>query len=179
MKITRRHTGPTPQINARSSIQSKSVMITYGKVNSNNTDGTCNVDLVTGFLIEGVKIPSSYYPSKEPVTGGICYPPVGTEVRILYPDGDINSGWIENAHLNTRDSDVTSELLGQGDIEIIPGGWSKTFDQETGKAIFINGTFNLEIDPAAESVNLTDFKGNTIVMDTTKVVINGNFEVLQ
>ena len=179
MKITRRSTGPIPQINARSTISSKSVMITYGKVGSNNTDGTCNVDTVTGFLIEGVKIPSSYYPSKEPITGGICYPPIGTEVIILYPDGDMNSGWIEPAHLDTRDSNVQSELLGQGNIEIIPGGWSKTFDQETGKAVFINGTFNLEINPDTESVNLTDFKGNTIVMDTTKVVINGNLEILQ
>jgi len=174
MKIVKKSTGPVSQGNVRPTIYNKYLMITYGEVNSNNNDGTCNVDIVTGFLIEGIKIPSSYYPSKNPITGGISYPPVGSSVKVLYPENDINSGWIEPASLNTKDSDVESELLGQGDKEILPGGWSKTFDQETGEMIFLNGTFNLVINPDTEAFELTDFKGNTFKSSASAWDINGN-----
>ena len=76
--------------------------------------------------------------------------------------------------MDVRDSDIISSLLGQGDKEILPGGWSKTFDQETGEMIFINGTFVLKVNPDTEAFELTDFKGNTFKSSASAWDINGS-----
>ena len=165
---------PRIQANTRSSLYNRVIAVTYGEVESNNDDGTCNILLVTGFIASGIKIPSSYYPSKDPVTGGIAYPPLGSQVIIYHPVDDINSGVIKPAPLDVRDSDIISSLLGQGDKEILPGGWSKTFDQETGEMIFINGTFVLKVNPDTEAFELTDFKGNTFKSSASAWDINGS-----
>lgn len=176
---------PTPkkQSSAVSSLYSRDLSITYGTVDSNNDNGTCNILLVTGFLSKGIKILSSIYPSKEPVIGGIKYPQIGAYVIILHPKEDINSGFILPAELDFTDDDVSGEFTENKTIE--EGGWESTFDPETGIKILTNGDFKLIVDPdledngAAPSVSLTDFSGNTIVMDSSKVLINGNLEILQ
>ena len=84
---------PTIQCGARSTTYNKRISITYGTVHSNNK-GTTNILLSTGFIAENIRIPSSYYPSIDPVIGGIAYPPKGTEVVILHPENDFSSGFI-------------------------------------------------------------------------------------
>jgi hypothetical protein len=173
--------GPRPvkQRSAMSSLYDRGLAITYGTIESNNTNGTTNILLVTGFKADNIRIPSTSYPTQDPITGGIDYPPKGAEVAIIHPKGDINSGFIIPAGLNERNPDVVSALFDKGDIQILPGGWEITKDKETGKYTFKNGTFDLTVDPDAETFSLTDFKGNVIRNNGTILVLNENLEVLQ
>lgn len=165
------------QANTRSSFYNTQLAITYGEIDSNNDNGTTNVLMVNGFLATNIKIPSSCYPSKDPTIGGIVYPPIGSQVMIEHPVGDVNSGWIRPAPLDERDDQIVSDLLSGGDKSLLPGGWEKTFDQETGKATFTNGIFTLEIDPDTDSVSYTDFEGNTINSNGATLEINGTIPV--
>ena len=199
MKTIRIKTRPKPvsQRNALSSLYDSKVAITYGFVDSNNTDGTCNIELLTGFIVERVRILSSGYPGKDPIVGGISYPPIESQVIILHPVDDINSGFILPAPLDDKDEDVQEELLDQGNKKILPGGWSIAYDPELGKYTVSNGDFFvLDIDPDTEITTLVDFhenkftldtdgiviedkNSNTISMEFGKVLINGNLEILQ
>jgi len=136
--ILRSQPKPIRQSNARSSFYNTNIAITYGTIDSNNNDGTTNVLLITGFITRNIRIPSSFYPSKDPTIGGITYPPKNSAVIILHPVNDINSGWIRPAPLDENDDQVISDLLSGGDKSILPGGWTKTYDQETGDISFIN-----------------------------------------
>jgi len=136
--IIRSQPKPIRQSNTRSSFYNSTIAITYGTIDSNNTDGTTNVLLITGFITRNIRIPSSFYPSKDPTIGGITYPPIGSAVIILHPVNDINSGWIRPAPLDENDDQVISDLLSGGDKSILPGGWTKIYDQETGDISFIN-----------------------------------------
>lgn len=164
------------QSNSQSSRYNSQLAITYGTIDSVNEDGTCNILLVTGFIADNIKIPSTGWPGTDPVIGGITYPPEGTEVRIIHPIDDVNSGFIAPASLNTRNEDVVSELLGQGDKQILPGGWSITYDQTIGKYQLTNGSFVLIVDPDTSSVSYTDFEGNTIKSNGATLEINGTIE---
>lgn len=168
---------PTKQTNTNSTGYSRRLAVTYGNVDSNNDNGTCNILLVTGFLATKIKIPSKFFPSKEPTLGGVDYPQIGANVKIIHPEGDLNSGWIEPAEVDYTDDTVKSDL--PAGKKLFPGGWEETYDQETGKKTFKNETFELIVDPDAESFSLTDFKGNTIKNDGTSIKINNNLEVLQ
>ncbi len=165
------------QSNALSSLYNNHLMITYGAVDSNNTDGTTNILLVTGLVVERIKLLSTVFPSKEPTIGGVKYPPVGAQVIILHPINDLNSGFALPAPLDERDTTVTSDLLNQGDKELLQGGWETTFDPATGKRTLTNGTFDLTVDPDGETISLTDFKGNTFKNNDTAWEINGTTEV--
>ena len=136
--ILRSNPKPVKQTNTRSSLYNRQMAITYGTVESNNGDGTTNILLVTGFPANSIRIPSSYWPSKDPSLGGISYPPIGTEVIILHPVNDIDSGWIIPAPLDERDDTIISDLLSGGDRALLPGGWEYIYDQETGDISFIN-----------------------------------------
>lgn len=169
---------PINQTNANSSLYNSLMAITYGSVKENNTDGTCNILLVNGFLSSNVRIPSTVFASKDPLTGGITYPTIGSEVIILHPVDDINSGFILPAGLDFRDDDVKSELLDQGDKTIFPGEWILEYDPSNGLLTITNGdTFELIVDPENESVSYTDFKGNTIKSNDDTLEINGTIEV--
>jgi hypothetical protein len=162
--IIRRPAEPTPQANAISSRYGTPLAVSYGKVESNNTDGTANIKLATGFIVR-IRIPSTVWPAQEPVTGGIIYPPVGAEVMIYHPVNDLNSGFIYPVNLNTRNKDVEEELLDQGDKEVLPGGWEKTYDQEKGILTFKNGDLLLTIDPDTKKIDILDFNANKILLD--------------
>ena len=138
--ILRSNPRPVKQTNTRSSLYNRQMAITYGAIESNNTDGTTNILLVNGFPANNIKIPSSYWPSKNPTLGGIGYPPIGTEVMILHPVNDIDSGWIIPAPLDERDDTIISDLLSGGDKSLLPGGWEYTYDQTTGDITFINSS---------------------------------------
>lgn len=164
-----------PQKNARSSLYNTALAITYGTIDSNNDNSTTNVKLVNGFLATKIRIPSSYYPTTDTVQGGIEYPPVGAEVVIIHPIGDLNSGFILPAGLEIGNSDVENALFGQGNIKILPGGWTTTNDPDKGKYTFSNGdTFVLDVDPDSQTFSLTDFQGNTFKNNGTVLEINGN-----
>lgn len=170
---------PKLQTNSISTMYQRQLFITYGTVDSNNDDGTCNVLLKNGF-ISRIKIPSTTWSSADPITGGINYPPVGSEVKIEFPEGDLNSGYVYPVNLNTRNKGVVDALLGQGNKTILPGGWEYTYDQKTGKATFTNGDkFVLNIDPDAKRILLNDFEDNTFISDVDGILINGNLEVLR
>lgn len=194
MKSTPR---PFPQSNAMSSLYNSSLSITYGSVKSNNTDSTTNILLVNGFLATNIRLISSVFPSKEPTIGSVKYPQVDSQVIIIHPTGDLNSGFVIPAPLDIRDDQVKDDLFDQGDKTILPGGWEYFYNKETGKTEFKNGDFfDLIVDPDTKVVSLVDFKenkiitnsngmlfedlnGNTVSMETGKVLINGNLEILQ
>jgi len=172
--IFHRNPSPKEQTNAQSSKYQQLLYISYGKVKSNNNDGTCNVLLNKGIETR-VRIPSTTWANEEPVTGGISYPPVGAQVMIFAPENDLNSGYIYPSNLNLRNSEVEDELLDQGDITKLPGGWTHTYDQETGKTEFTHGSsFDLIVDPDSNLVSLTDFEGNTFKNNGAVWEINGN-----
>lgn len=155
------------QTNTRSSFYNSQLAITYGEIDSNNDNGTTNVLLVTGFLATNIKIPSTYYPSKDPVIGGIVYPPIGSHVMILHPVNDVNSGWIRPAPLDERDDTVVSDLLSGGDKSILPGGWIITYDQETGDFIATNsGSAVLELNGDIPVARKDDSIKSTITEDS-------------
>lgn len=166
-----------PQSNAMSSYYNTQTAISYGSIDSNNEDGTTNVLLNNGFITRNINISSTNYPAKEPLVGGVKYPPLNAQVIIIHPVNDINSGFIMPAPLDYRDPNVQSEILGQGDKEISEGGWVKTFDPETGGTVISNSTFNLILDPDGKIVSLVDFEGNTIKNNGTVWEINGTTKV--
>lgn len=168
---------PSKQTNAVSSLYNRKLAVSYGSIESNNTDGTTNVLLNNGFFSQKIKILSTGYPTKDPVLGGITYPPVGAQVIILHPENDINSGWILPAELDFRDSDVTSELLGGNDKSNLPGGWKKEYNQETGTLTITHENYEdliISIDPDAGSVDIQDFQGNTFRSSSGAWEINGS-----
>jgi len=172
-----RKPAPRNQANSQSSKYQQQIYVSYGSVASNNNDGTCNVLLNKGFETR-VRIPAATWANEDPVTGGISYPPVGAQVMIFAPENDLASGYVYPSYLNTRNSDVEIALLDQGDITILPGGWTHTYDQETGKTEFTHGdTFDLIVDPDTKIVSLTDFEGNTFKNNGALWEINGTTEV--
>ncbi len=177
--IINRRINPIKQTNAMSSLYNSQLLITYGTIDSNNTNGTTNVLLVTGFVVANIRILSTVFPSKDPTIGGIRYPQVGAQVIVIHPQSDIGQGFIIPASLDERDNTVTSDLLNQGDKELLQGGWETAFDPETGIRTLKNGNFNLVADPNGQTVVLDDFSGNNVTMEASKVTINGNLEVLQ
>lgn len=204
MKVLKFNNSPRPinQTNSRSSFFSKSLSVTYGSIDSNNTDSTCNVLLKSGFVATNIRLLSTVFPSKDPTYGGVNYPQIEAEVLIIHPEGDLSSGFIIPSPLDVRDDTVKTDLFDQGDITLLPGGWKHLYDKETGKAQFLHGDFfSLIADPDTEKVTFVDFKqnkittdtngmlledlnGNTISMEaatptTKKVLINGNLEILQ
>ena len=165
--IIRSQPKPIRQTNARSSLYKSQIAVTYGEITSNNTDGTTNVLLLTGFTATKIRIPSTYYPSKNPTIGGINYPPIGSQVLIEHPIKDINSGWIRPAPLDVRDDTVVSDLLSGGDKSILPGGWTITYDQETGNFIATNpGSAVLEINGTIPVARQDDPVKSTITEDS-------------
>lgn len=172
--VVKNPTRPTLQANSMSTISSYRLMISYGSVKSNNTDGTTNIELKTGIVATNLYLPSPVWPSKKPLTGGTKYPPIGSEVLIYHPEGDLDSGYVYPAPLNTKDKEVQDNLLDQGDKELLPGGWEYTYDQETGKMEFKKDTFDLIVDPDGKVVSLTDFEGNTFKNNGAVWEINGD-----
>lgn len=165
--IIRSQPRPVRQSNTRSSFYNSTIAITYGTIDSNNTDGTTNVLLITGFITRNIRIPSSFYPSKDPTIGGITYPPINSEVIILHPLNDINSGWIRPAPLDENDDQVISDLLSGGDKSILPGGWTITYDQTTGNLIATNsGSAVLEINGSIPVARQDDPVKSTITEDS-------------
>lgn len=178
-KIILYRPGPVRQANTMSSIYGRSLMIAYGEVEENNTNGTCKVRLNNGFLVDNVKIPSTGYPSKDPILGGITYPPLKSKVTIEYPENDLNSAMLRPSYLDYNDDDVKSTLLSGGDKSILPGGWEYTYDQETGEIFLTNGDFFLLANPDTKEFVFEDFNGNTIESGVDRLTINGNVEILQ
>ncbi len=172
--VVKKKVGNVRQANAVSSLYNSTLSITYGTVESNNTDSTCNIMTVKGFVLENIRLLSTVFPSKDPTIGGVKYPPLNAQVMIIHPTNDINSGFIIPAGLDFRDDTVTSDLLDQGDKTIFQGGWEKTYDPELGIYVLTNGTFELSLDPDGETVSLIDFKGNTFKNNDTVWEINGN-----
>ncbi len=164
--IIRSDPKPVKQTNTRSSLYNRQMAITYGSIESNNDDGTTNILLVNGFPANNIKIPSSYWPSKNPTIGGISYPPEGTEVIILHPVNDLDSGWVMPAPLDERDDQVLSDLLSGGDKSLLPGGWEIVFDQTTGDFTATNsGSAVLEINGAIPVARKDDPTKSTTVED--------------
>lgn len=175
MKKIIRNRGPIPirQKNASSSLYDSTLAITYGTVDSNNDDGTTNILLVNGFPADNIRIPSSSYPTQDPVTGGVIYPPIGAEVAIIHPKGDINSGFIIPPGLNERNPDVVSALFGKGDFVILPGGWEFTYNKETGEAKFSNNSNDIRVDPGNGVIEIYGTTKVARVDDTTSLTMSG------
>ena len=176
-KLVFKKSGPKTQANATSKTYNQSVSMTYGTIKATGTNGTCTVTLVNGFDVEDISLPSTTAPTKDTVTGGLEYPPIGAEVIILHPEGDIGSGFIMNAPLDVRDEGVETALFNQGDIKLIQGGWGRTYNIETGQVIWNHGVFTMTIDPDTGEVIMKDFQGNSWIFDSLGVSIkdfNGN-----
>lgn len=156
---------PVKQTNAVSSQYSRALHIAYGTIESNNDNGTTNVTLKTGWTVEGIRIPSENYPSKDPVIGGISYPQVGAEVIIEYPEGDINSGYIKSAGLDFTDQSVKDAL--PSGKKLILGGWEQTYDQKTGEVTFTNNSNSIHIDPANDIIEIFGTIKVARINDTT------------
>lgn len=162
---------PVKQTNTNSTGYSRRLSVAYGNVKSINENGTCNITLVTGFPANKIKIPSKIYPSKEPTIGGVDYPQIGAFVKIIHPEGDLNSGWIEPAEVDYTDDTVKSDLP-EG-TKILLGGWTQTYDQETGEVTFLNNSNEIKIDPANDIIEIYGTIKVARFDDTTQLVMSG------
>jgi len=163
-----------------SSFYNTQTAISYGSIESNNEDGTTNVLTNNGFITRNINIQSTTYPGVEPLTGGIKYPPLNAQVIIIHPVNDIASGFIMPAPLDYRDPVVQEEILGQGDRELLEGGWIKTFDPLLGILTFTHKDFEdliFTINPDTKITNYVDFNGNKFTFDEIGISVedfNGN-----
>lgn len=193
--------GPTPayQSNAQPSFYSPMLRIAYGVVKAvNKTLGTCDIEMKTGFLVKNIQLMSVVPPGKDPISGGVKYPRLETEVKLIYPENDMKNGFILPGTLDFRDADVVSDILGGADTEVLPEGWRTEYDPETGNYTLtdVDTDFSLVVDKENETVEFTDWNGNTfslsstgisiedangntVSMESGKVVINSNVEILQ
>jgi phage baseplate assembly protein gpV len=173
--------------------------IAYGVVKAvNKTLGTCDIEMKTGFLVKNIQLMSVVPPGKDPISGGVKYPRLETEVKLIYPENDMKNGFILPGTLDFRDADVVSDILGGADTEVLPEGWRTEYDPETGNYTLtdVDTDFSLVVDKENETVEFTDWNGNTfslsstgisiedangntVSMESGKVVINSNVEILQ
>lgn len=177
---------PTAQANAVPTFYHSSLNITYGVVKDVNKDlGTCDIEISSGFLVKNIKLLSTSFPVVDPISGGISYPQKESNVLLLFPDRDIKNGFILPAPLDQSNNNVKSDILGSTDKKILPAGWVIEYDADTGDLkitdnVSGNDSFELFVDKQNKEITLSDWNGNVIKTDSTKVDINGgNLEVLQ
>jgi hypothetical protein len=172
-----RKTGPSRQASVFPSLVNADLAITYGTVESNNTNGTCVVKLITGFSLP-IKIPSEFPPGKEPSTGGVRYPRVGSRVVIIHPKNDIGSGFVFPATFDIRDEAVISDLLETGDKSVSDDGWTTTRNREDGTVIISREDYTITIDVTNQITSIEDWHGNSEVLDSDGIKLNGEGNTL-
>jgi hypothetical protein len=172
-----------PKQGVKTQIYNKTLAISYGNVESVDARGLCDVKLTNGFIANRLRIKANMF-SNSPsdtgsIIGGITYPAQGTEVAILHPVDDVNSGLVIPAGVDFRNKNVLDTILSGGDTSYLPGGWEYTYNQGTGKVTFTNGVLIIESDPENSITKIKNYDETTIEMGNNKVLINDHFEVLK
>jgi hypothetical protein len=136
------------------------------------------------------------------------YPPQGSEVLVMFPDGTLESAFILCSRLSLS-TKMKAKLVGAGlerdTLEVTEWGWEVAYDKDTGvlqaNTPAGNDQITLLLDTANHiiritqkdgataknevvmnktvGITMTDRNGNTLVMDSTSMRLNGNFEVLR
>lgn len=165
------------QSSATSMLYNRSVYMSWGEIVAHKKNiGGVDVKLSTGFTIENILLSSDVYPGEG--YGSIKYPPIGTQVRIIHPDGDLKNGMLIPASLNYRDATVKTDIIDPGtDIKIMPGGWKTEYDQETGNLTVTNGDFTMVIDNSAQEISINDWNDNEINLSDGVIEIKNGGEV--
>jgi hypothetical protein len=119
-------------------------------------------------------------------------------VLIVFPDGIIEGACIVRSYFSVEDS-RQDPFFAEGEEnqdQVVDEIWTQTYDQATGKRVLTDGVFTLTIDPEAEEWSVVDWSGNniaadsdgmqivdannnTVSMESSKIVLNGNVEILQ
>ena len=185
----------------RSSIGSKVTFGgTFGKVIKSYDDMTVDVELTSGIILKRVQVPSKNYVSSDPAIGGKDLPQKGSKVLVAFPDGSIEQAVIITSYFSQVDP-RQKDFFPEGEYRktkiVEEGGWTKAYDKETGnyliesddgvtvdidkenQEIIINDWHNNNLTLNSNGVTITDTNGNIVSMEAGKVVVNGNFEVLQ
>lgn len=164
------------------------------------------VELVNGTILHSVGVPAREWvcdTADNKSTGGIDLPPIGSLVFVLFPYGIRNtSGAFVLASFFDYENEKHKEFLQEGEeakaVTVLEGGLKTTYDRETATYTLEDvddAKLSIRLDKANKEIVLTDWhdnkatldadgmvlegKGNTVSLETGKVVINGNFEVSQ
>jgi hypothetical protein len=181
-----------------SSMSNFNLPATMGRIRKLHPDCTADCVLSSGQILYRVLVPSSTYVTSNPIRGGKVMPPIGTKVLIVFPDGIIEGACIVRSYFSVEDS-RQDPFFAEGEEnqdQVVDEIWTQTYDQATGKRVLTDGVFTLTIDPEAEEWSVVDWSGNniaadsdgmqivdannnTVSMESSKIVLNGNVEILQ
>ena len=165
-----------------------------------------SVQLMTGIMLHSVAVPSREWVcdvDSSTSTGGLDIPPIGSLVFVLFPYGISNTAgaMILGSFFDYR-NDKHKKFLNAGDegkvIKVFPGNLKTTYDRD--EQVFTvedvdDAKLLIQLDKKNKKLLVTDWndnkitldssgvklegKSNTVKLETGKVTINGNLEVLQ
>lgn len=168
---------------------------------------TVSVELFNGILLHSVAVPSrTWIDETAPnVTGTVDLPPVNSFVFVLLPYGmeNVTGAIVLFSVFNNRVPKQEARLV-EGEekkvVEVLSGNIKTTYDRETGNYKIEDlddaDNFVIELDKSNSRLHvkdwsgndilandsgivITDTNGNTISMQSSKVLVNGHLEVLQ
>lgn len=176
-------------------------------VETYSTTNSADVSLSNGLLLRNVTVLSKSWAGKNSnyPFGTQDLPPKDTEVLIVFPDNMIEEAVIVGSRfeiLGEVGNSQEEEFLKSGQEDLITMinefGWKVVYNKSTGVFTLTNGeeaNFKIEVDAngyiiiqdadnnkieyLSTGMKLTDSNSNIISMESGKVVINSNVEILQ
>ena len=168
----------------------KTMVGAYGYVRAQHmATGTVTVELLNGVLLHSVRVPSRTWidETAPTVTGTVDLPPKNSFVFVLLPYGmdNITGSIILFSVFNDRVPSQEARLV-EGEenkvVDVLSGNMKTTYDRATGNykiEDIDDETFGIELNRADKTLVVKDWNGNTISMQSGKVLVNGHLEVLQ
>lgn len=164
------------------------------------------VELRNGTILHSVAVPANGWVHDidgGKSTGGVDLPPVGSYVFVLFPYGIENTtGAMVLFSMLDPQNKKHKEFLTAGDepkvVQVLDGGIRVTYNRADPSYLVEDvddAKFKILVDKKNKAVTYTDWndnkitansdgmklegKGNTVILESGKVSINGNFEVAQ
>jgi hypothetical protein len=163
------------------------------------------VELLNGIMLHTVRVPSRGWVAEvaNRVTGTVDLPPINSLVFVMFPYGmeNLSGATVLYSVFDDANSKHAGRLV-EGDerksVSILEGGIKTTYDRETGNYLvedLDDAKLKISVDKEGKKIELFDWsenkislssdgvklegKGNTVSLQTSKVLINGNLEILQ
>jgi hypothetical protein len=178
----------------------------FGYVTKHNLKTwTVDVQLMNGIIVHAVRTPSREWidETADTVTGEVNLPPIKSFVFVLFPYGIKNTtGAIilfsvfkdsNKKHLTRLTEEDENKI-----VKVLSGNVRTTYDRETGDFLLEDlddEKLKITLSKSGKTLSVTDWndnkitansdgmkleaKGNTLSMESGKVLVNGHLEVLQ
>lgn len=171
----------------------KSYIATVEKIYSDRN--TCDILTTSGSLQRNIPIKTKGGMVDDEVYGEIDLPEVGDTVFVQFLSGKESLAYIDSTIIPFLNSKFAGNAVSSGSKQFTkklleankPKSYRKIFKSGTTLEISEDGTVIIEtpggafflMDESVGEINITDSNGNIFKMETGKVTINGNLEVLQ